>query len=160
MAAPSAKSEISLDAAIDSVLAEIPTISSLKEEQREALCAFVDGKDVCAFLPTGFGKSLIYQLTPLVVKKTKLLANPIVIVVSPLLALMDDQVAEAVKLGITAVKLGDNEDKVIQGSYQLVFGSPEAWLLNSKWRSMLSSKVYQDNLAGLVVDEVHATYKW
>ena len=123
-----------VDTAIDSVLAEIPSISFLKKEQREALCAFVDRKDVCAFLPTGFGKSLIYQLAPLVV--------------------------EATRLGISAVKLGDNDDEIIHGRYQLVFGSPESWLLNPKWRDMLASLVYRQRLEGIVADEVHAAYKW
>ena len=41
----------------------------LKEEQRNAIKAFVDRKDVFAILPTGFGKSLIYQLAPMVAKK-------------------------------------------------------------------------------------------
>uniref|UniRef100_A0A8C6SVZ0 DNA 3'-5' helicase n=1 Tax=Neogobius melanostomus TaxID=47308 RepID=A0A8C6SVZ0_9GOBI len=83
--------------------------------------------------------------------------TPIVIIVSPLVALMDDQVA--VKLGISAVKLGENDEEVLNGNYHLVFGSPESWLLNLKWRSMLSSKVYQDNLAGVVVNEVHSFAK-
>ena len=55
MAAPK---EVSV-AAIASVISELVSISSLKEEQRTALKAFLDGKNVFALLPTGFGKSLI-----------------------------------------------------------------------------------------------------
>ncbi|KAK7879969.1 hypothetical protein WMY93_033359 [Mugilogobius chulae] len=86
--------------------------------------------------------------------------NPIVIVVSPLVALMDDQIKEASNLSISAAKLGDNDGDIIDGKCQLVFGSPESWLLNQKWRNMLASETYQNNLVGVVVDEVHAAYKW
>ena len=58
-----------VDAAIESVLEDIDSTFILKEEQRNAIKAFVDRKDVFAVLPTGFGKSLIYQLAPMVTKK-------------------------------------------------------------------------------------------
>ena len=51
-----------VDSAIKSVLEDIDSAFILKEEQRNAIKAFVDRKDVFAVLPTGFGKSLIYQL--------------------------------------------------------------------------------------------------
>ena len=53
------------DSAIESVLEDIDSAFILKEEQRNAIKAFVDGKYVFAVLPTGFGKSLIYQVYPL-----------------------------------------------------------------------------------------------
>ncbi|KAJ0069022.1 hypothetical protein NL108_015888 [Boleophthalmus pectinirostris] len=52
--------------AIHSVLTMIPEIEGLKPEQKECLVNFIKGKDVIALLPTGFGKSLKYWLTPLV----------------------------------------------------------------------------------------------
>ncbi|CAB1415775.1 unnamed protein product [Pleuronectes platessa] len=58
-----------VDAAIESVLGDIDSAFILKEEQRNAIKALVDRKDVFAVLPTGFGKSLIYQLAPMVAKK-------------------------------------------------------------------------------------------
>lgn len=51
-----------VEASIESVLGELKMISSLTYEQRETLCTLLDGRDVCAFLPSGFGKSLIYLL--------------------------------------------------------------------------------------------------
>ena len=53
------------DSAIESVLEHIDSAFILKEEQRNAIKAFVDGKYVFAVLPTGFGKSLIYQVYPI-----------------------------------------------------------------------------------------------
>ncbi|XP_035658335.1 probable ATP-dependent DNA helicase RecS [Branchiostoma floridae] len=159
----------SIDEAISSVLTEVEGISELKREQRDALKAFVGGEDVLALLPTGFGKSLIYQLVPGVCKKLAEtegsslfhgVDKPIVIVVSPLVALMEDQVKEAPKFGVLASQLGKNNEEILQGNVELVFGSPESWLLNDKWRDMLASPVYRKNLVGIVVDEVHVTYKW
>uniref|UniRef100_A0A8C6M118 DNA 3'-5' helicase n=1 Tax=Nothobranchius furzeri TaxID=105023 RepID=A0A8C6M118_NOTFU len=108
--------------------------------------------------PTGFGKSLIYQLALLVAKKMGMYSNPVVVVVSPLLALIDQQVKEAGKLGLTAVKLGVNSEReIVNSAPQLVFSSPESWLLNDKWRRYLSAVT---DLVGVVVNEVHLTYKW
>ncbi|KAL1268431.1 hypothetical protein QQF64_033794 [Cirrhinus molitorella] len=154
-----------LKEAIQSVLARHPNIPKLKSEQEECLEHFISGKDVVVLLPTGFGKSLIFQLALLVAKELARMdvseANPIVVVISPLLALMEDQIKEAEKLGVTAGQLGVHDDRdILEGRFSLVFGSPESWLLNSKWRRMLTSSVYQQNIIGIVVDEVHVTYKW
>ena len=86
--------------------------------------------------------------------------NPVFIVVSPLIALMEDQIREASKLGITAMQIGVHPDRdIMDGRCQLLFASPEAWL-KSKWTAMLANQVYHENLIGIVVDEVHMTYKW
>ena len=55
--------------AIPSVVGSLPNIDQLKLEQEQALLSFVGGHDVVALFPTGFGKSLIFQLAPLVVKE-------------------------------------------------------------------------------------------
>ena len=147
--------------AICEVIREIDSITAIKPEQESALVEFLDGKDVPAVLPTGFGKSLIYQLAPLVTKKISPSTNPIFVIVSPLVELMNDQIKEASKLGITSMRLDVHSDTDIQeGKCQLVFGSPESWLLNEKWRTMLANPVYRQNLKGIVVDEVHVAYKW
>lgn len=146
--------------AVDAVLNEFNGKFSLKMEQRTALESFIERKDVFALLPTGFGKSLIYQLAPLVAKSMGICENPIVVVVSPLIALMEDQVREATALGISACQLDpDIEALIKRGSFNIVLGSPESWL-SGKWRDMLTDEVYRKNLLGIVVDEVHLTYKW
>ncbi len=58
---------VSIDATIASVLSELESISSLKEEQTTTLKAFLDGEEVFALLPSDFGRSLIYQLALLVI---------------------------------------------------------------------------------------------
>lgn len=160
MAARSEESCVDIDSAISTVLSNLSHIHSLKDEQRTVLKAFIGGKDVFALLPTGFGKSLIYQMAPLVVKEMGRVQDPVVIIVSPLIALVEDQIREAEKLGVTGMQLGGrNDNEILHGRCQLVFGSPESWL-NDKWRTMLASEVYLNNLVGIVVDEVHVTYKW
>ena len=152
---------VSLKTAISEVISDLQSITAIKPEQESALVDFLDGKDVLAVLPTGFGKSLIYQLAPLVLKKINPSINPIFIVISPLVELMNDQIKEATKLGITAMRLDVHSDKdILEGRCQLVFGSPETWLLKEKWRAMLEDPVYRQNLMGIVVDEVHVAYKW
>ncbi|XP_078656949.1 putative ATP-dependent DNA helicase Q1 [Branchiostoma floridae x Branchiostoma belcheri] len=73
---------------------------------------------------------------------------------------MEDQIREASKLGVSATQLGEDDEGVVEGKYMLVFGGPERWVLQEKWREVLSSATYRENLVGLVVDEVHVTYKW
>ncbi|KAL1005231.1 hypothetical protein UPYG_G00056390 [Umbra pygmaea] len=140
---------------------ELELAFCLKDEQKTARESFLFKKDVFAVLTTGYGKSLIYQLAPLVAKRMGLSENPLVFVVSPLIALMEDQLKEAKKLGLSALQLGEPEQEQIRsGQCQIAFGSPESWLLKKKWRDMLANKVYRDNLIGIVVDEVHLIYKW
>ena len=56
------------------------------------------------------------------------------------------------ELGVSAAQLGVHEDQdILDGRFSLVFGSPESWLLNPKWRRMLtSSATYKDNILGIV----------
>ncbi|CAB4025999.1 ATP-dependent DNA helicase Q1, partial [Paramuricea clavata] len=83
----------------------------------------------------------------------------IVVVVSPLLSLMDDQVAHLTSLGVSAVNISsrmeEDCDGVEAGEYSIVYGMPEAWILNPRWRNMLNSKVYSTRLCALAVDEAH-----
>ena len=149
-----------VDAAIEAVLNRLTARITLKSEQRVALKAFVEKRDVFCVLPTGYGKSLIYQLVPLVLEEMGM-GEKIVIIISPLLALMDDQVKEAAKFGLTALQIGEaNDNNILNGQCSLVFGTPEAWILGDKWRNMLNSDIYREKLFGIIVDEVHMTYKW
>ena len=131
-----------IDAAIQAVVDRLPVKITLRAEQHTALKAFIEKRDVFCVLPTGFGKSLIYQLVPLVLEEMGL-GKKILIVISPLIALMEDQVKEAAKLELVAMQLGVHDDKqILNGECSLVFGTPEAWILREKWRDMLNSEIY------------------
>ena len=137
---------------------------SLKRQQKEAIFWFVQKRDVFVTLPTGFGKSICYGCLPMVFDLIKQRKGSIVVVISPLIALMKDQVATFLSRGVSAVRAGDcdinTSQKIMDGEYQLIFFSPEAILCRQKWRKMLLTELYQERLIGLVIDEAHCVKKW
>ena len=135
--------------------------------QMDVVRAFVSGKDVFVIQPTGSGKSLCYICLPLIFKRItnrQLLHNPMVIVVSPLISLMKDQVQKYTRAGITCTFIGseqtDEIEDIFQGCYNVLFASPESLLTVPLWRDMLSSNTYQKNVIGLIVDEAHCVHMW
>ena len=153
--------------AIVSAAARALGYDSLKPEQETALLAFLDGKDVFVSLPTGYGKSLCYAALPaafdsLLRRKE---ATSIVIAVSPLIALMKDQVAglsaRGLAVGCVTQDSSDEEKaKVKSGQYQLVLFSPEALLSIRRWREMLQGERYSSRIIAFIVDEAHCVKKW
>ena len=106
--------------------------------------------DVLTILPTGTGKSLIFQSFPIVfdVIHSKLPDSPsICLVISPLSSLMQDQVMYLNLVGIKAAFIGDDQ-------------TDEAFLASSRWRKVLSSDVYLDRLCLIAVDETHCIQHW
>ena len=140
----------------------------VKSEQLEAIRGFVKGNDVFISLPTGSGKSLCYGSLPLVfdhLRKNDSKNKSIVVVVSPLKALMLDQVRSFSTKGVDSVYVSDSEageacEAVTTGSVSLIFMSPESLLGCCKWREMFRLPIYKRNLMGLVVDEAHCIDKW
>ena len=91
----------------------------------------------------------------------------IVVVVSPLIALMKDQVSAFNSMGITSTLISDAEHAIKsvrtgikQGEYQVIFVSPEALFCKIEWRRMLESDLYRQNLVGFIVDEAHCIERW
>ena len=141
--------------------------SCLSPEQQEVVVNFVSGRDVFVSLPTGAGKSLCYLLLPFTFNLLRNSNSSIVIVVSPLKSLMEDQVAKASGLGLKCVYLSQGDrcnDELVQavlaGEYQIIFLSPEVLLTELRWREMLRKEVYQNNLVGVIVDEAHCVETW
>jgi ATP-dependent DNA helicase RecQ len=129
--------------------------SSFRPLQSEAIDAVMAGKDALVILPTGGGKSLCYQIPAACGKGT-------VLVISPLIALMDDQVAAAKDNGLRAVALHSNlseRDKkqswaeINAGEVDLIYVSPERFVV-SDWATRIP------NLALLAVDEAHCVSHW
>ena len=125
-------------------------IQTLKNEQRECLQKLVvEKRDVLAVLPTGYGKSIIYQLTLRMFDK-----KSTVLVVSPLESIRDQQIRKLNKVGMHAVDLSDEEALSKATDTELVFGSAKQWL-SSK------GKIQNiENPAALVIDEAHTTETW
>ena len=78
----------------------------LKAEQREALSALYERKDVMCLLPTGFGKSAIFQLAPFLLDTSS--DSGVTIVVAPLNAIMKEQVMKLCKKGVAACYIDMN----------------------------------------------------
>ena len=93
--------------AAQTVLREVFGHAGLRPGQGRAVSAFLEGRDVCVFLPTGGGKSLCYQV-PAVLRQRAGLGPTLV--VSPLIALMDDQVRQLDARGVPAVVLHSGLD--------------------------------------------------
>ena len=142
----------------------------LKPEQERAILAFVSGKDVFVALPTGYGKSLCFGLLPRVFDMLRgAEKHSVVIVVSPLVALMKEQARSFTARGVSSACISDKDDlettkdtrrSIRRGEFQLVFLSPEALFATLEWRRMLSSDLYRAKLVGFVVDEAHCVKNW
>ena len=66
--------------------------------------------------------------------------------------------------GVTVASISsctEEEATVIKkGKISVVFGSPEAWIQNERWRSMLGNSVYSKKLCALAIDEAHVIRQW
>lgn len=125
--------------------------------QREIMEANLAGRDTFALLPTGGGKSLCFQLPAL-------LREGLTLVVSPLIALMKDQVNQLEAAGVEATflnsSLGVKETKarlsgLHQGRYKLLYAAPERLMLDH-WQENLRAW----NVAAIAIDEAHCISEW
>lgn len=156
--------------AIFESLKYFPDVPNLKPEQRLIVEHVVRRKDVFAALPTGFGKSLTFQILPAVFKVLLdkgfiMPAFPLVIVVSPLTSIVKDQVGYLRNLGFEVAFIGESEklDKdIIQGNIkaQFLYGSPESIVGDIKFKEMFSQLHYRRNVVAIVCDEVHTVVHW
>ena len=84
----------------------------------------------------------------------------VIVVVSPLISLMKDQVEKYNGKGVKCAYIGQEieihsqclDESILKEEYHILYSSPESLLGNDKWRDMLSSPVYQKNLVAIVVD--------
>ena len=138
-----------IDYAIDKVGSDLGF--TLKLEQKISLLKFASGRDVFVSLPTGYGKSLCYILLPKLFDALRgVCGQSIILVVSPLIALMKYQVGDITKMGIRATYISDKEtissvirQEIERGEYQIAFVSPEALFFGTQWRRILSSGVHR-----------------
>jgi RecQ family ATP-dependent DNA helicase len=130
--------------------------------QREAVQAALDGRDSLVVMPTGGGKSLCYQLPALATDQ--LPGAPLVVVVSPLIALMSDQWHRLQDAGVRAAMLASGmEDghnaralrEIEAGDTQLVLAAPERFA-SVAFRHALARR----RVALFVVDEAHCVTEW
>ena len=125
----------------------------LKEAQKDALKCLFRGEDVFLWLPTGFGKSVCYEALPFLFDfklghTSRVDSRSTVIVVSPLISLMTDQVTSLRQRGVSAAilsrregvnkdLLADDKELSIPGKFSLLFCAPEVVIGSEKWRDIL-----------------------
>ncbi|SCU81090.1 LAME_0B05622g1_1 [Lachancea meyersii CBS 8951] len=134
--------------------------------QLEAVNATLDGKDVFVLMPTGGGKSLCYQL-PAIVNSGRTRGTTVVI--SPLISLMQDQVAHLLTKNIkacmfsskgTADQRRQTFNLFINGLLDLIYISPEMISASEQCKKAIG-RLYRDGkLARIVVDEAHCVSNW
>ena len=132
-------------------------LDAFRAGQREAVQAALDRRDSLVVMPTGGGKSLCYQLPALA-------GHGLVVVVSPLIALMADQLRRLDEAGVPAAMLASGMDDghneralaaIASGDAQLVLAAPERFA-SSAFRAALARR----DVALFVVDEAHCVAEW
>ncbi|RXG22432.1 RecQ family ATP-dependent DNA helicase [Leeuwenhoekiella aequorea] len=139
------------------VLKKYWSYDTFRPKQLEIISAVLDKRDTFALLPTGGGKSICYQVPALI-------NEGIVLVISPLLSLMRDQVTQLIQRGIKALyipggihynDLDTLLDNCIYGNYKLLYLSPER-LQNE----LVLARLRQMNISLIAVDEAHCISQW
>ena len=130
---------------------------SFRSKQEDAIHSILDAKDTLTLLPTGGGKSICFQVPALMMEG-------ICVVISPLIALMNDQVtalkaknirALAITSGMSFSELDIALDNCIYGNYKFLYLSPER--LES---DMVQQRLKKMNINLIVVDEAHCISEW
>ena len=142
---------------IHSILKQVWGYDSFRPKQEEIINEALAGRDVLALMPTGGGKSICFQVPALA-------KEGICIVVSPLIALIKDQVQNLVKRGIPALSIYSGMsrgridaalDNAIYGNYKFLYVSPERLRT-----AIFRERVAKMNVIFLVVDEAHCISQW
>jgi ATP-dependent DNA helicase RecQ len=143
------------------ILKEVFGYDSFRGYQREVIEHLVAGGDALVLMPTGGGKSLTYQIPAL-------MRRGVAVVVSPLIALMADQVAALDELGVRAAALNSTlspaeaaaiERRMRAGDIELVYIAPER-LLTERCQRLLAEVESSAGLALFAIDEAHCVSQW
>ena len=143
------------------ILQSVFGYSTFHEPQAEIIAHLVAGGDAIVLMPTGGGKSICYQIPALV-------RPGVGVVVSPLIALMQDQVDALKELGVAAAFLNSSltndqanqiERAVLAGSVKLLYVAPER-LLTARFLALLDRLDADGKLALFAIDEAHCVSQW
>ncbi|NNJ89933.1 MAG: RecQ family ATP-dependent DNA helicase [Eudoraea sp.] len=140
-----------------SILEKYWGFTSFRGSQKQIIESVLNGQDVLALLPTGGGKSVCDQVPPL-------LTDGICVVVSPLIALIRDQVSQLKSRGIKAVALtggisfeetNNLLDNCLYGGYKFLYLSPERLQ-----QQIVQDRIGQMNVSLIAIDEAHCISQW
>ncbi len=147
-------------AALD-ILHRVFGYPAFRGHQADVVDHVAGGGDALVLMPTGGGKSLCYQIPAL-------LRPGVGVVVSPLIALMQDQVDALLQAGVRAAFLNssldfeavvDTERRLMRGELDLVYVAPER-LLTERFIGLLDQLVERGQLALFAIDEAHCVSQW
>ncbi|KAL9988747.1 hypothetical protein ACROYT_G003230 [Oculina patagonica] len=140
----------------------------LKREQKQAVASLLDGKDVMAVLPTGFGKSMIYQCFVLAKEMVESSAGcssgrPSCLVIVPLRSIIDEQIRSN-ELDLAVKGFAYSEDvleDIKNNKYQVIYASAEQ-ALSTQFLQVLrdESSALLKSISLIVVDESHTVETW
>lgn len=142
-------------------LQEIFGYTSFRGEQEAIVGHIIGGGDALVLMPTGGGKSLCYQLPAL-------LRDGVAIIISPLIALMQDQVDTLQQLGVSAAFLNSSldaeaantiSDRLLQGDLKILYVAPER-LLTANFQYLLEQLDSRVGIALFAIDEAHCVSQW
>jgi ATP-dependent DNA helicase RecQ len=128
-----------------------------RPKQENVIRSLLAARDTCVVMPTGGGKSLCYQLPAVILDKTA-------VVVSPLIALMQDQAAQLAQMGIPAAAINSFQssaerrqvmEKAVRGEYRLLYLSPERLAAENTFAWLAKVPV-----GFFAVDEAHCISEW
>jgi ATP-dependent DNA helicase RecQ len=153
-------------------LAENFGYSKFREPQQAVIESLLNQDDALLLMPTGMGKSLCFQYIALMYQKEDRTqtandaAIQMVLVISPLIALMEDQVQRAKKLGIQAAYISSTQSaeerqkkykNIAEGKYHLLYVTPERFRKDEFINAIKNSAI---KISLLVVDEAHCISLW
>ena len=157
MATPSETSPPDAARRAATVLHRVFGYESFRDRQEEIIGHVIDGGDALVLMPTGGGKSLCYQIPALVRPGTG-------VVISPLIALMQDQVQALQQLGIRADFLNSTQDPGTRHVVEQEFRSGELdllYLAPERLRTEATLKLLDDaKISVFAIDEAHCVSQW
>jgi len=148
-----------------SVLQQVFGYPSFRGLQVEVVAEAVAGRDALVLMPTGAGKSLCYQV-PAIVRQQQ--GKGVTLVVSPLIALMHDQVGALEEVGVQAAFLNSSLDfeatkrierALLAGELTLLYAAPER-VTNARFQALLDSLYERGLLSLFAIDEAHCVSQW
>ena len=147
------------------VLQEVFGYGEFRGDQRAVIEHVSAGGDALVLMPTGGGKSLCYQVPAIVRHRA---GRGVAVVVSPLIALMHDQVGALAELGVAAAFLNSSQDgdegrvierELMAGRLALLYAAPER-ILTPRFQAMLDSLNERGLLSLFAIDEAHCVSQW
>ena len=148
-----------------SVLHEVFGYEQFRGPQQDIVEHVIAGGDALVLMPTGGGKSLCYQI-PAIVRQRQ--GRGVAIVVSPLIALMHDQVGALHEAGVEAAYLNSTQDfqatqevelRLLAGALTLLYVAPER-LNTPRFLGLLDSLYHEGHLSLFAIDEAHCVSQW